>query len=199
MPLNAQVKRILLGGQWGSAAPANVSTPEAAGIVRTQGWGPTYSQPGGDEPEREVTNGRFQEFDGGFVDLMEHGLFEWDADIPYVHPAVVWGSDNMLHISIQSSTGQDPTTDTLHAHWTPLVTSGPRGPQGIQGIPGGQGPQGLQGVPGQPGQPGPQGIQGIQGPQGNPGADGPSVVLLTQSAYDALTTYAANTFYAITG
>jgi hypothetical protein len=38
------------------------------------------------------------------------------------------------------------------------------------------------------------GVQGVQGP---PGTNGPSVIVLTQSAYDALGTYDSNTFYVI--
>ena len=147
MGIDLDAKRIIIGGKWGIDAPANLVLPEAVGINRRIAWGPEYSQPGvgGEEPEREVTNQRLAEHDGGFINLFEHGIYQWDADIPYIHPAIVWGNDDNFYISAQDSTGQNPVNDTNGTYW---VSFSGDGPQGIQGV---RGPRGLQGIQGNQG------------------------------------------------
>ena len=45
------------------------------------------------------------------------GLTEWDATIVYTHPVFVTGSDGFPYVSVQGSTGVDPTTDSDNSHW----------------------------------------------------------------------------------
>ena len=101
--------------KWG--ATGDVASPESVGITRTEGYGPTYSQPGGDLPEREVFNQILRELTALAVELNQHGILPWDGSIPYIHPAMVWGSNDLLYASVRNSTGVDPTTDTTEADW----------------------------------------------------------------------------------
>lgn len=99
--------------------------------------------------------------------------------------------------------------------------TGPQGPQGERGL---QGVQGVQGPKGDKGEVGPQGEQGPKGDKGDTGAQGPqgeqgprgekgepgdggnaesvngiSIVVLTQSEYDLLSTKSETTLYIIKG
>lgn len=98
------------------------------------------------------------------------------------------------------------------------LTPGPQGPQGLQGLKGDKGevgPQGEQGPKGDKGDTGAQGpqgergLQGEQGPQGEKGepgdggnaesVNGISIMVLTQSEYDLLSTKSETTLYIIKG
>ena len=52
------------------------------------------------------------------VELNAHGLLVWNAGLAYVHPAMVFGSDDLAYASVRDSTGVDPTTDTNDSDWT---------------------------------------------------------------------------------
>ena len=69
---------------------------------------------------------------------------------------------------------------------------GPAGRDGTNGRPGADGSDGAPGPKGDKGDPGDTGPAGAQGPAGQ---DGVAVVALSQAAYDALSSYAANTLY----
>ena len=106
------------------------TTPEDDGLTRATGFPSSYSQANGDVPSREVENQFRREITGALVDIFLHGILEWDSAQDYTHPAIVWGSDNVLYVSVQdsgpSSTAQDPTSDTADTYWAAFtVTSLP--------------------------------------------------------------------------
>lgn len=80
---------------------------------------------------------------------------------------------------------------------------GPVGPQGLQGPKGDKGdtgPQGPQGERGLQGEQGPQGEKGEPGDGGNAeSVNGISIMVLTQSEYDSLSTKSETTLYIIKG
>ena len=83
------------------------------------------------------------------------------------------------------------------------------GPQGERGLQGEQGPKGDTGATGPQGPQGERGLQGEQGPQGEKGepgdggnaesVNGISILVLTQSEYDLLSTKSETTLYIIKG
>ena len=83
------------------------------------------------------------------------------------------------------------------------------GPQGERGLQGEQGPKGDTGATGPQGPQGERGLQGEQGPQGEKGepgdggnaesVNGISIMVLTQSEYDLLSTKSETTLYIIKG
>ena len=92
------------------------------------------------------------------------------------------------------------------------LTPGPKGDKGDTGPQGLQGPKGDKGDKGDAGPQGPQGergLQGEQGPQGEKGepgdggnaesVNGISIMVLTQSEYDSLSTKSETTLYIIKG
>nr|DAI16241.1 MAG TPA: collagen triple helix repeat protein [Caudoviricetes sp.] len=86
---------------------------------------------------------------------------------------------------------------------------GLQGPKGDKGDTGAQGPQGERGLQGEQGPQGERGLQGEQGPQGEKGepgdggnaesVNGISIMVLTQSEYDSLSTKSETTLYIIKG
>ena len=86
---------------------------------------------------------------------------------------------------------------------------GPQGERGLQGVQGVQGPKGDKGDTGAQGPQGERGLQGEQGPQGEKGepgdggnaesVNGISIMVLTQSEYDSLSTKSETTLYIIKG
>ena len=117
MPRDADA---LLIRKW--AESGDVATPESQGLARATGWPVSYSQPGGDTPEREVFNQMFREITAMLAELNTHGVLEWDDAINYDHPALVVGSDDLVYISVQDSLNQDPTTDTGDTYWALLLS-----------------------------------------------------------------------------
>ena len=103
------------------AAQGSVADPSTEGIDRAQGWDSQYSTPGGKVPTREVFNELIREITGALVDVGAHGVLEWHASVNYAHPAIVFASDSILYLSIQDSTGQDPTTDASNTYWKSLA------------------------------------------------------------------------------
>ena len=85
-------------------------TPEQLGLSRTAGWGASFSTPDGDVPRLAMFNNQFYEIFTFIKEWNEHGLFEWDASIPYRHPSFVVGSDGLIYTSLRESTGQDPVS-----------------------------------------------------------------------------------------
>lgn len=124
MGLDADVNRI---AKWAADADGNVDF-NLAGLDVGQGWGPTYSVIGsGDEPQRLVFNALFRILTAGLAELNARGMLGWHADVDYVHPAVVLGSDGLIYASVQNSTNVNPTSDTDYSHWRPqnaLATGG---------------------------------------------------------------------------
>ena len=108
----------LLIRKW--AASGDVATPESQGLVRATGWPVSYSQAGGDTPEREVFNQMFREITAMLAELNTHGVLEWDDAISYDHPALVMGTDAAVYVSVQDSLNEDPTTDTGNTYWALL-------------------------------------------------------------------------------
>ena len=117
MPRDADA---LLIRKW--AESGDVATPESQGLARATGWPVSYSQAGGDTPEREVFNQMFREITAMLAELNTHGVLEWDDAINYDHPALVTGSDDLVYISVQDSLNQDPTTDTGDTYWALLLS-----------------------------------------------------------------------------
>ena len=115
------------------AESGDVATPESQGLDRATGWPASYSQPGGSLPKREVLNQLFREPSALGVELNTHGLLEWHSAVSYVHPAVVMGRDGQVYVSVATSTGVDPVTDTTNASWKLLALQGPAGEMGPVG------------------------------------------------------------------
>ena len=99
------------------ASSGDTATPESQGLTQAAGWTPSYSASGGDTPQREVFNWQELRATAFMRDVEEHGLLEWDTGLAYVHPALVMGSDGLVYLSVQNSTGQDPTSDTSDTYW----------------------------------------------------------------------------------
>jgi hypothetical protein len=67
-------------------------------FARTAGWGLTYSQEGGDTPERLVFNLLFLELFALGIDINKMGsALEYNATIDYVVGASVFGTDGILY------------------------------------------------------------------------------------------------------
>ena len=97
-------------------------TPEAAGLSRTTGFDERYSTVGGPRLTRELVNQLFAEVSGMLAEVNQHGILPWDLRVDYVHPAVVFGSNNNLYVSQQNSgpasTVQNPILDTSQTYWS---------------------------------------------------------------------------------
>ena len=103
------------------AAPFNIAEPSTVGLTQSEGYTISYKLPSGNNPEMEVIQWLWRAWSGMLVELNAHGLLVWNAGLPYVHPALVFGSDNLPYISVRDSTAVDPTTDTNDSDWTLLV------------------------------------------------------------------------------
>lgn len=99
----------------------------------------------------------------------------WSNSLSYLKDDAVNHLGNSYIANI-SNTNKIPGTDL---EWDLWIAKGDRGEQGLKGD---RGEQGLRGDRGE------QGIQGLP----------PTVITLTQSAYNSLGTYDSNTFYVIT-
>ena len=104
------------------AETGDVQTPEDRGLTRSAGWPADYSQPGGRTPSREVFNQIIREITALCVEINTRGLPEWDADVSYVHPALVTGSDGNIYLSEADSNGVDPVADVAGVSWR-LISS----------------------------------------------------------------------------
>ena len=114
--------------RWAIDPTADLLRPADLGIDPAVGFPPSYSQPGGDEPDRELFNLIWSWFTTGIKELQERGgVLEWDARQEFVHPALCTGSDEVIYASVRSSgpsgTTQDPTTDSTETFWRKLIDS----------------------------------------------------------------------------
>ena len=93
---------------------------------REKGWGVDFSTFEGSLPKREILNQIFREITGLCVEFNEHGgILEWDNSLEYVHPALVYGSDNEIYQSKQDvPKGRDPVNPANTLYWGPLVITG---------------------------------------------------------------------------
>lgn len=117
---DTQFKKVLSGGLWASANNAERFDPEDVGIVRVHGFTVAYEQVGsGREPEREVFNQKFREWDGAFSEKTRWGVIQWDGEIDYpgddtLGYAFTTGSDGNLYVALIPSgpTTGNPTDPT---------------------------------------------------------------------------------------
>ena len=126
MPRDTDALKIRKWAANATVVDGDVIEPENAmpPLDRADGWPDEYSQRGGQTPRRAIFNQLFRELSALAVELNEHGLLEWNATVAYQHPAVVIGSNAMLYVSIQNSTGVDPVGDSDNSHWKPLRVEG---------------------------------------------------------------------------
>ena len=101
-------------------------------------------------PKRETFNQLIYIITAAITDIFMHGVAEWHTDQAYDHPALVFGSDNQLYASLQSSGGSLPSrnpaqTASRTGYWTLFSATGATGPAGPRGPRGPTGPQGPAG------------------------------------------------------
>ena len=101
------------------------SSIELHGGNRSEGFDLSYSQPGGNKPEREVTNYELNSKHNLVIDIQKHGILEWSNKIDFEHPVIVFGSNNKLYLSKRNSgvlinNIQDPVSDTNKLYWQPI-------------------------------------------------------------------------------
>ena len=106
--------------KWAASGSDGITT---AGLTRSTGWPQSYSQTGGNNPEREVINQVFRELTAQAVESNQSGILAWDTSISYLHPAYVVGSDNRLYVSVRNNNGIDPTTDSNESDWKPVIAT----------------------------------------------------------------------------
>lgn len=104
----------------------DTATPESVGITRSEGWDSVYSQSrssGGKAPERTVMNRLLLELTTALVAFRDHGVLEYDDEVTYSHPAVVFGSDGFLYQSLPGNpfSGIDPAGSQGHTKWVRLL------------------------------------------------------------------------------
>lgn len=101
-------------GAWASDDAAVVSSPETqsdGALNRQVGFPADF---GRDRyAELGLFNFTWRELTDTLIDLARHGVLEWDTKQPYNHPAIVFGSDSELYVSLRDSLGQDPVSSPL--------------------------------------------------------------------------------------
>ena len=116
------------------AATGDAVTPESVGITRAEGWDLQYSTPGGKLPEREVINQVLREISALGDEVNRHGCgLPWDERISYLYPALVMGSDGKLYLSLQNSTGQNPTA-AQSQYWQAISDAVPAASETAAGV-----------------------------------------------------------------
>ena len=123
MPRDANSLRIR---KWAANGDRTLPEADTPALTRTEGFPEEFSSSTGELLNRELVNQLLAELTSIAVEMNQRGQLDWDAEIPYTHPAVVWGSNGVLYVSVQNSTNIDPTTDTDSSHWT-AAGSGNRG------------------------------------------------------------------------
>ena len=114
----------LLIEKWAETADiSNIAPPSTVGLTQSVGYPTSYKVPSGDLPEMEIIQWLWRAWSGMLVELNRHGLLAWNAGLPYVHVALVTGSDNNVYISVRDSMGVDPTTDINDSDWTQFGVS----------------------------------------------------------------------------
>ena len=118
MARDAEAKKIRLWADSGDR-----QSPEQLGLERDKGWPVSYEQLGsGDEPERVVFNQLLRELTGALIDRARMGIYQWDEQVNYVHPAFVVGDNGKIFVSITDSgplygNAADPTQSTSRNIW----------------------------------------------------------------------------------
>ena len=84
-------------------------------LVRTDGWGTTFSAVDGDTPRRAVVNQRFRELDGAAEEFLVEGVPEWDTDVNHPVNAVKKRSGVLYRATVANgpSTGNETDPDTV--------------------------------------------------------------------------------------
>ena len=124
MARDVDAKRLVPGAQWARDGDRLLPESRTPMLDRLMGWTVDWSRTGGELPAREIFNQLFFELSSLAAEYNVHGILEWDAAIGYVHPAIVFGSDNSLYVSVQNSTNIDPVSDSDQSHWGRLSASG---------------------------------------------------------------------------
>ena len=119
----------LLIREWAAnGGEVNLQTPEAAGLDRSLGWTPEYSED--KRPERRVLNKLLRENTAGLREIFRKGILDWHPRQFFEHPAVCQGSNLRLYSTVQDSgprldtdpDGVDPTTDSAGTYWTTFAS-----------------------------------------------------------------------------
>ena len=100
---------------WADNKPDQCTEPDKGKFPFTEndGWGISFSEPGGNPPERTLMNRNFNKIGALAYDVNRFGSnLPWDVSVAYEMGAVVIGVDNKTYRSEKASTGQDPTKDT---------------------------------------------------------------------------------------
>lgn len=106
-----------LTNAWAASGDRSLPASESPAIARSVGWTDTYEGVSGEPLSRELVNQMFREIYGIAIEINAHGLLEWDADLAYQHPTMVFGSDSTVYLSVQNSTNVDPVSDSDNSHW----------------------------------------------------------------------------------
>ena len=109
--------------KWARASGALVESYAAAGITPTDGLPAEYGV--NTYLTIRTFNNLWRQVTAVGSDIAQRGILEWDTNQAYEHPAWIVGSDNKLYRSVQSSTGQDPTTDASDTYWKLFVPTVP--------------------------------------------------------------------------
>ena len=110
MPLDTEARKMTLWAQNGDRA-----TPETVGIIRSIGYGDSFSETGGDEVSRAEWNQERREFSGWALDWMRGLTMIWDTRVPYSHAAgdaAFCLRNGTLYVSTRPSQGQDPESSS---------------------------------------------------------------------------------------
>ena len=105
------------------ADTGDVEAPADIGITVSEGYDRRYSLSRGRKIEREGVNFWLRGMYAFRKDANEHGLLEWHASTPFLHPALCLGTDGNTYESLRESgpgranAAQDPVTDSTRATW----------------------------------------------------------------------------------
>ena len=122
------LKLIAADDKWaGNANTTDLAEPGDDGIgvtSRNAGFQEIYSRAEGEKPERELFNQIFKELSGAIIELNQRGSsLEWDENITYIHPAIVFHNDtngNPFYFrSKQNSKGEEPAG--VSDYWEQIV------------------------------------------------------------------------------
>ncbi len=122
MPRDADALNLVT--KW--AVTGDVQLPTAAGLTRNEGWPISYSQAGGNTPQRTVFNQLFRELSGLGVEINRYGAgLPWNAALNYISGTMVLGSDGEIYLgraaSGPASTVRDPiVAGNRPSHWQSL-------------------------------------------------------------------------------
>ena len=111
------------GDIWASDSGASVASSLSNGGVsnKDEGFDSTFTST--NPPTRALFNFLFKGINALGKDIGHHGVMEWVGTQNYTHPALVFGTDNILYISKQSSLNQNPVNDSSNTYWVPLLSA----------------------------------------------------------------------------